>query len=187
MRCFVALLPGKASRPALAALLDRAAQVHPQARAVHPEDLHLTLAFIGELPEARARAVAAALAQRFTPPAPPWQLDHLGAFDRARVLWAGGPPHPGLDAVAAEVRARLDAAGVAYDRKRFVPHVTLLRKLPLEAATELAERAAIAPPIPWAMGAPVLMAASPSPGAPRYTPVAAATPRLGCDQADPNP
>lgn len=187
MRCFVALLPGQESRPALAALLDRAAQGHPQARAVHPADLHLTLAFIGDLPETRARALAAALAQRPAPQAPPWQLDHLGAFQHARVLWAGGPHHPGLDALAAEVRTWLDAAGVAYDRKRFVPHVTLLRKLPPDAAADHAFPATIAPPIPWAVGAPMLMAASPNPGAPRYTSVAAATPRFGCDQADPNP
>lgn len=185
MRCFVALLPGQESRPALDALQSRAARAYPRARVVHPADLHLTLAFIGELPEARAKVLAAALAQHPAPGGHPWRLDHLGAFAPARVLWAGGPPHAALDALARDVRAWLDAERVNYDGKRFVPHFTLLRKL-TPAAAEVAT-GAIEPPIAWTLSAPVLMAARPSPGAPRYLPVTATAPPFSCDQATPNP
>jgi 2'-5' RNA ligase len=185
MRCFVALLPAAGSRSALDALLRSTSRSHPLAHAVHPADLHLTLAFIGELPEQRALALAAALAQRSAPPAPPWQLDQLGAFARARVLWAGGPPHAGLESLAAAVRAWLDDERVSYDRKRFVPHVTLLRKLaPAEAEHA---SAVIEPPIAWPLGTPVLLAARASPEAPRYAPVGLTTRRFGGDQAEPNP
>ena len=184
MRCFVALLPADESRPALDALLRCAALSHPRARAVHPADLHLTLAFIGDLPPARAQALAAALARRPEPQAPPWQLDQLGAFAQARVLWAGGAAHAELEAMAAAARSWLDDENVSYDRKRFVPHVTLLRKLALAEAGHAP--AVIEPPIPWPLGAPVLLAARANPEAPRYAPVAAATPSFGCDQAEPN-
>jgi 2'-5' RNA ligase len=185
MRCFVALVPAVKSCPALEALLRAAARSYPRAQVVHAADLHLTLAFIGELPEPRAQALAAALAQRPAPPAPPWQLDQLGAFARARVLWAGGPPHAALETLAAELRAWLDDERVSYDRKRFVPHVTLLRKL----APAEAERASavIEPPIAWPLRAPVLLAARASPEAPRYAPVSLTTRRFGGDQVDPNP
>ncbi|MBQ6221189.1 MAG: hypothetical protein IJJ44_01060, partial [Solobacterium sp.] len=34
-----------------------------------------------------------------------------------------------LSAAVREVRAALDAAGIAYDRKKFVPHITMIRKM----------------------------------------------------------
>jgi 2'-5' RNA ligase len=128
MRCFVALWPDDAARERLAAVGREQQRRFPHARAMRAENLHLTLAFIGELDAARAARVAAALDA--LPVAPfAWTLDAVGAFERARVLWAAGPDCAPLAALALRVRQLLDELCVPYDRKPFVAHVTLLRDL----------------------------------------------------------
>ena len=93
---------------------------------MRPENLHLTLAFIGDLPDATGPALASACAS-LPPLGCDWELTEVGFFVRPRVLWAGGPASPRLEAIGGAARALLDAMKIAYDRKPFVPHVTLLR------------------------------------------------------------
>jgi len=71
-------------------------------------------------------------------------VDGMGWFPRARVAWAGGPTNPALEASVNAVRARLDALGVAYDRKAFVAHVTLFRDVRAFACS-----GPLAQTIPW--------------------------------------
>jgi 2'-5' RNA ligase len=55
-------------------------------------------------------------------------LDRIGAFRGANVTWlAPSAPPPWLGPLAEAVRRGLDEAGIAYDRKPFVPHLTLAR------------------------------------------------------------
>ena len=87
------------------------------------ENLHLTLAFIGEYPE--AEPVLDALSDlRFRPFA--LTLDGVGCF--GDLWWAGVGESAALKAVARRVRRALAEAGIPFDRKRFAPHVTLLRR-----------------------------------------------------------
>lgn len=96
-----------------------------------PEGLHLTLAFLG----ARAPEDLAALARTGAGVAArhrPFDLatTRLGGFpegDRARVLWLGLAPSPALEALAADLRGTLSAAGEAFDAKPFRAHLTLAR------------------------------------------------------------
>lgn len=111
-------------------------------------DLHITLAFIGELPDATLEPLAVSLRQalaRACPqtPAPhdALVLDRIGSFRGANLTWLGPSDVPAwLTAVADAVRAGLDEAGVAFDRKPFRPHVTIVRGVRLPVA----ERPAIA-------------------------------------------
>ena len=50
----------------------------------------------------------------------------LGKF--GELLWIGLRNNPALEEYVASVRAALDKAGVAYDRKKFRPHITMVRK-----------------------------------------------------------
>lgn len=169
MRCFVALQPDETARERLDRLAREEHARFPSARRMRRENLHLTLAFVGALDAGRAGQLAAALAAE---PASPfdWSLDEVGAFAGARVLWAGGADAR-LDALAARARALLDALGVRFDRRPFVAHVTLLRELPREAASDAAR--AVEPPVVWHAGAPVLLESRPGSDAVRYLPVAA--------------
>jgi 2'-5' RNA ligase len=153
MRCFVALWPDEDARGRLDELTRTWHRRFAAARRMRRDNLHLTLAFIGELESDRARQIAQRLAQRSWQPGV-WRVDRIGAFERARVLWAGSADDPQLGAIAAAVRAVLDELQVRYDRKPFAPHVTLLRNLP-RAAFETAQ--AIDPPIEWVRQPPVLL------------------------------
>lgn len=93
---------------------------------------HLTLAFLGDLDEARVPALAEALAARLRRSAPfDVTLGGVGAFPdprRPRVVWvgfsAGGPE---LVRLAGEVREVLRALGLPVEERAFVPHLTLFR------------------------------------------------------------
>lgn len=95
-----------------------------------PENLHLTLRFIGEMEGELAERLAGALqAIRVEPFILP--LEGAGAFPqrgRARVLWVGvGAGHPRLFQLRKEVDDTLLRVGVEADLRNFHPHVTTAR------------------------------------------------------------
>jgi 2'-5' RNA ligase len=61
MRLFVALGVPSAVRKAFAALIESLRAISPQVRWVRPENLHVTLKFIGEIPEAKLAAIRSEL------------------------------------------------------------------------------------------------------------------------------
>lgn len=87
------------------------------------ENLHLTLAFIGEYPD--AEGVLEALSHVSFSPFP-LCLEGMGCF--GDLWWAGMRESAPLAALARKVRHALAERGVPFDRKRFSPHITLLRK-----------------------------------------------------------
>ncbi len=99
---------------------------------VKPDSVHLTLKFLGDIPEARVPEIEAALAcvtgahARCTV-----DVGGLGAFPDARaprVLWVGlSGQVEGLTRLAAAVERALVALGFAPDPKPFNPHLTLAR------------------------------------------------------------
>ena len=125
-RLFIAVtLPGS-----LRALLASLAQPLHGVNWTRPEQLHLTLRFLGEVPAEQLEPMIARLeAVRVAPFVLP--LEGVGAFPPnrpPRVLWAGiGQGHPRLF----QLRQRLDdallASGLALDVRTFHPHVTLAR------------------------------------------------------------
>ena len=101
----------------------------PGARWIAPENYHLTLRFIGELPPHRAEevdlALAALRARGFT-----LSLAGVGTFakgGRITSLWVGAERNPSLDHLQAKIETALQRAGLDPDRRRFAPHVTLAR------------------------------------------------------------
>ena len=142
MRCFVAAWPDHATRQSLEQLLATLRAQVPAARPMQARNLHLTLAFIGEL-DAAAPSLAPSIDDLMLQPFD-WTVDCLGWFPRARVAWAGGPTNLALEASVNAVRAQLDALGVAYDRKAFVAHVTLFRDVRAFACS-----GPLAEPISW--------------------------------------
>lgn len=137
LRLFFALWPPAKVQAGLAAWAKEAAG---RGRPMRRENLHLTLAFLGATDSAllpRIEAVAAAVrADSFQ-----LLLDRVGYWKHNRIIWCGSSVEPpALMALVAELRARLSAAGVRYDEKPFVPHLTLVRN-----ATELPQTPAWMP------------------------------------------
>lgn len=125
MRCFVAAWPDDDTRQRIV----RARATLPAPEGAWPmqdRNLHLTVIFIGELGSNAATDLAHALATVGFAPFN-WTIDRVGCFDRARVAWLAGPLTPQLEALNAALRGLLDLSTVAYDRRPFVPHVTLWR------------------------------------------------------------
>lgn len=101
-------------------------------RAMRPETLHLTLAFIGDVALDRLPALHAA-ADEVRSPAFRLCLDRLGFWGHNRILWAGSRDScPGLTALAGKLAGSLRTHGWPTgirDGKDFAPHVTLVRKV----------------------------------------------------------
>jgi 2'-5' RNA ligase len=98
-------------------------------RWVAPENYHITLRFIGEMPGHKAEeidlALAALRARGFS-----LELAGVGTSEKAgRVtsLWAGVARNPSLDHLRTKIDTALQRAGVQAERRRFMPHVTLAR------------------------------------------------------------
>ena len=122
MRLFVGVEPTPDFRAALSEVQTRLLAAGAEGRYLPPSNLHMTLAFIGEWPE-DVTEVLPAVPKPFSV-----TLSGLGVFTGSKVLWAGVRPSPELNSLAAEVRKRLDAAEIPYDRQSFNPHITLIRK-----------------------------------------------------------
>ena len=133
MRLFIALEPSPAFREALAELQERLRAAGVGGRYLEPSNLHMTLAFIGEWPEAeKVTALLPAVRQPFS-----IALSHVGLFPGADVLWAGTAPSEALNGLAEQVRQVLTDAAIPFDRKGFCPHITLARKPKVPSGVDL--------------------------------------------------
>ncbi|GAA6202328.1 RNA 2',3'-cyclic phosphodiesterase [Aquicoccus sp. SU-CL01552] len=124
MRAFIAIdLPEEVT-----AALVRLQSLLPAGRPVAEENLHLTLAFLGDQSEA---VLAALHFELETIRVQPFALGFsgLGVFggDRPRILFADVGTEPALADLHRRVTGALHRAGVAVQRARFHPHVTLAR------------------------------------------------------------
>ena len=125
MRLFLAIVLPEALRAQLADL----GRGLPGARRVAPENLHLTLRFIGEVDRPQAGDLDAALGQ-IRAPGFSLALAGVGCFgagEKVRSIWAGVETNPDLLGLQAKIEAALRRAGVPPEGRRFKPHVTLAR------------------------------------------------------------
>ena len=124
MRLFVAVDPSPGFRAALTDVKEKLQEAGVTGKYREDAGLHLTLAFIGEWPDAAGVLEALpAVREPFSV-----TLSRPGIFPGANVLWAGVEQSEELDRLAERVREDLEAAGIPFDRKRFFPHITLARK-----------------------------------------------------------
>jgi len=101
----------------------------PGVRWVPPEQLHLTLLFLGELAPENLDRLCNALAAIAIPPFT-LTFDRTGCFPRPaapRILWAGIKPQPALSRLVLLVREAAADCGVIVEEKPFSPHITLAR------------------------------------------------------------
>lgn len=123
MRLFVAIPLSDEMKDALIAAQDAMYERGVRGNYTPEENMHLTLAFIGEYPD--AEPVLDALAGVSFRPFE-IALDSMGCF--GSLWWAGLRESAPLEAVVHRVRRALAAKEIPFDRKRFFPHVTLIRK-----------------------------------------------------------
>jgi 2'-5' RNA ligase len=127
---FFGLSVPEAQREALASHLAVCAAIAPAFRWVPPDNLHLTVRFLGSVERAVADGIAERLAAASLP-AFEVELGDAGVFRhgrRVRVVWIG--LRSGVERareVAARVEAECATAGLEPDTRAFRPHLTLAR------------------------------------------------------------
>ncbi len=127
MRLFCAIALDRPHRSALARLQDTLRRAGVTGRWTEPEQLHLTLAFLGEQPDARR---AAAALEETEGRAFPLAFGGLGRFVRrgGDVLYLAVPPRPALLGLQRSLTEALLRQGIGLEARPYRPHITLARR-----------------------------------------------------------
>ena len=159
MRTFVAIEIPHGVKRQLRAVQDRLQELPalreqpPVLRWTNPDNLHLTLRFLGETESAQRNQLQkglAAIAARHAPfSLAPSQLGCFRSWSNLRVLWVGiESESEALQEVQSEVETLARQVGFSPERNRFRPHITLARaarnapRPALRAASKRLQRAA---------------------------------------------
>ena len=160
-RLFLALWPDPATAAALAVLARDVAE-HAHGKATPPENIHLTLAFLGNQPSAIVpdliKSMRAIDISRFS-----LRLDQVGCWRRSAIAWLGASEAPNeLVSLHAELARIADSMGIVLDDRPFAPHLTLARRIMTSV------RRSVDPPIAWPVDAVTLVVSEPGSGRPVY-------------------
>jgi len=132
VRSFIAILLDEAVRGAIAAELDHLKPLARSVAWVPPQNLHLTLKFLGELEAEALQAVKEGLAEGASK-AEPFTLTFrgLGTFPglaRPRVIWVGvAQGARECQALQARVDEALARRGLPKEARSYTPHLTIGR------------------------------------------------------------
>lgn len=131
MRIFIALQFEETFRQALLDVQSALKASGIKGNYTKPENLHLTLAFIGEY--GNPENILDALDDiEFVP----FELSLNGIGQFETILWAGLSTNEQLSQNVKRIRRALAEQDIPFDRKRFMPHITLVRQYYLTKGTE---------------------------------------------------
>ena len=148
MRLFIAIQLSEEMRQAIVKVQDAFVRRGIRGNYTPKENLHLTLAFIGEYPDAEPvlEVLESVPVEPFT-----LTLGGIGAF--GALWWIGLERSEALTSYVRALRHALAEAGIPFDGKRFSPHITMLRRasvkggrlpaIELERVSMLADRASL--------------------------------------------
>lgn len=145
IRAFVAVKISPALEGRVGELLTELALPQYDVKWVRPENLHLTLKFLGNVEEGRVEAIAEVIGEVARSSRPfRLRLGGLGAFPnirRPRVIWAGMTEGARrLEGIAEGLEAGLGRLGFAREKRRFSAHLTLGRTRSARGLNELVRR-----------------------------------------------
>lgn len=156
MRLFIAINFSNLTRSTLLDLRDRLSSRAERGNFTTPENMHITLAFLGECSAKQAAAARTAMSlTRFRP----FEIliERAGCFKRGvtseaqaisagkdsgkseSLWWAGVRESASLLDLHRDLTYNLTAAGFALDKRRFNPHITLGRRVVTDAEPWLTE------------------------------------------------
>jgi len=135
VRLFVALEIPAEIRNGLAALIESLRALAQQERDkrprwARPENLHVTLKFIGDAHATKLAGIRTALSAVRSDRPVDLAFRGLGFFPnerRPKVFWAGIEASGNLQSLAEDIETELEAFGVAREQRAFAPHLTLAR------------------------------------------------------------
>ena len=123
MRLFIAIQLNEEMKQLVKDVQDAYRRFGVRGNYTPPENLHLTLAFIGEYgdPDEVLDAMETVSFEPFAV-----TMDRLGCF--GDLQWAGIEENAKLEALVKRLRHALSDAGIPYDKKKFKAHITYLRQ-----------------------------------------------------------
>ena len=136
MRLFIAIMLSDDMKKAVTGTMHELKKADVRGSYVPAQNLHVTLAFIGETKDhvtlafiGETKDASAVKTAMQTLSCKPFRMAfaEMGVFDN--LLWVGIKGNQGLNKLAKYVGTALDEAQIPYDRKKFVPHVTIIRNM----------------------------------------------------------
>ena len=123
MRLFIAIQLSESMKKALVNMMHELKKQGVEGNYVPAQNLHMTLAFIGEYDDpARIKEVISRV------PVPEFRMSLSDMGNFGNILWAGVKGNQKLKIYVKDLRQALAAEGVPFDKDKFVPHITLVRK-----------------------------------------------------------
>ena len=134
MRLFIAINFNKDTRAQLVFVRDELRSRSKRGNFTVTENLHLTLAFLGECDTKQAAAAKSAMdAISFEPF--PICIERVGRFkrDKGDLWWAGVQESKPLSTLHDNLTDKLITAGFTLEKRKFSPHITLGREVITDA------------------------------------------------------
>ena len=133
MRLFIAVNFNSGTRTKLLALRDELRENSTAGNFSLPENMHLTLVFLGECDKEQVSS-AKNVINKLQAPAFEVVIDRIGRFKRdgGDVWWAGVRENKALSNLQRELAGKLAEAGFALENRRYSPHITLGRRVETE-------------------------------------------------------
>lgn len=132
MRLFIAIDINDAIKQRIRSLIADLRETLREVRWVNEDGIHITLKFLGEVDEEKAKAVAYSLekvSSRFA--SMRISISHLGRFPERgspRVFWIGAKEESGaLRKLALNIEEEMEKIGFEKEKREFKPHITLGR------------------------------------------------------------
>ena len=124
MRLFIAIRLSDEMKKALVACMHDLKKQGVEGNYVPAQNLHMTLAFLGEYDDpSKVKEVIRKV------PLPEFRLALSEKGNFGNILWAGVKGNQKLKTYVKDLRAALAAEGIPFDKEKFVPHITLIRKV----------------------------------------------------------
>jgi 2'-5' RNA ligase len=144
VRLFVALDLTDQVRHSIAELIAKLQPKSRPARWIKPENLHITLKFIGHVGNEKLGPIQSALSSIQAEQPVELHFRGMGFFPnehRPRAFWCGIAASPNLAELAADIDRALVPLGVEAETRPFTPHLTLARFKSDEGIREVVQAA----------------------------------------------
>ena len=124
MRLFIAVSLSEDMKKDLVRFMHEMKKQGVEGNFVPAQNLHMTLAFIGEYDKpSKVKEILAGI------PLPEFRLCLTDTGYFGNILWMGVKGNQKLKGYVRDLRAALKANGIPCDQEKFVPHITLVRKI----------------------------------------------------------
>ena len=132
LRLFLAIDIPSHARETVVSIQNRFKTLGLNASWVQPENIHLTLKFLGDTPLEQVAKIKKSVSEAVDSISVcKVALDGIGVFPnfkKPRVLWVGlKDPHKHLNVLQENIDAKMMKLGFPRERKHFAPHLTLAR------------------------------------------------------------